>query len=411
MKKVILFFIIFNIFINYAWAYCLDNSYYLESLVASKKFEISSAESQLAFWGGLRSSNWLSILNSLKIELSNLENKLLNEKNTYNLCLDNEKKQVELKKVQDYLSGIFQKWYDGYTLWNYDYAIIYFKQYLDNLSVDHNSQDYISAKNNLVLSYKALASLSFNKKNFDNAILNYKNALIINSKDYESNFNIWASYYNNWNYDDSIIYYNYALNLASTKIEIDNVNNNLEQVKNAKASLELVKTASTNDPLSWFQYYLKQLNIPNAWNKVTKNNQVIVAIIDDGININHPDLTDNIWINPKAKYWSSKIIDFVWDWLVDNLATWEHWTMIAWIIWATQNNKEWIAWISKNLKLMPLRVFNKDLNAKDENIIKAMNFAIDNGAKIINLSIGWNQFSKYSTKLCKRHIIKMLLLL
>lgn len=127
------------------------------------------------------------------------------------------------------------------------------------------------------------------------------------------------------------------------------------------------------------------------------NKEVIVAIIDDGININHPDLLDSIWVHPKAKYWDSKIIDFVWDWLPENLPVWEHGTMIAWIIWAKQNNNEWIAWISKNVVFMPLRVFDSKWNAKEENIIKAIEYAINNWANIINLSLWSTQFN-YSNK-------------
>ncbi len=61
--------------------------------------------------------------------------------------------------------------------------------------------------------------------------------------------------------------------------------------------------------------------------------------------------------------------------------------MIAGIIAASTNNNEGIAGIAKNAKIMPLRVFGFDGVAKDDNIIRAMNYAIDNGANIINLSL------------------------
>jgi len=44
---------------------------------------------------------------------------------------------------------------------------------------------------------------------------------------------------------------------------------------------ELIKNAPANDSLSYLQYYIKQLNIHSAWNKVKNNNQVVVAVIDD----------------------------------------------------------------------------------------------------------------------------------
>lgn len=129
------------------------------------------------------------------------------------------------------------------------------------------------------------------------------------------------------------------------------------------------------------------LNIPAAWSKVTNSKEVIVAVIDDGINISHPDLSGKIWVKTNAIYGASKIIDFVGDKIGDNKPTGQHGTMIAGIIGANTNNNEGIAGIAKNVKFMPLRVFGFDEVAKEENIIRALNFAIDNGANIINLSL------------------------
>ena len=162
-----------------------------------------------------------------------------------------------------------------------------------------------------------------------------------------------------------------------------------------KATEDLKSRWVTNDILSWNQYYLKDLNITWAWQKTTNSNQVLVAIIDDWIYINHPDIS-KVWTNPSAKYWDSKIIDFVWDWMPSNMPVWEHWTMVAWVIGATIWNNEWVAWIWKNVMFMPLRVFDTKWDAKEENIIRAIKYAIDNWANIINLSL-WNPMA-YSDK-------------
>lgn len=296
----------------------------------------------------------------------------------YNNCL------LEIKEL-------FIKWNDSYNNWSYKEAINYYNQYL-NYNTDINNNDYISVKHNLKLSYNAFAWVFFDKKDRVNAIINYKLLLKIDSKDYLSNYNIWSAYYNNWDYNNALIYYQYAYNNAIYKNDIEEVNKMIDSTKIILKNQEIKKNAPTNDNYSWYQYYLNQLNIPNAWEKVTNNKQVIVAIIDDWININHPDLLNSIWINPKAKYGDSKIIDFVWDWMPANLPVWEHWTMIAWIIWASQNNYEGIAWISKNVKLMPLRVFDADGISYEEDIIDAINYAIDNWANIINLSLWQSQF-------------------
>ena len=53
----------------------------------------------------------------------------------------------------------------------------------------------------------------------------------------------------------------------------------------------------TNDPLSEKQEYLKQIHAPEAWALSTGSVQVTVAILDSGVDINHPDLKNNIWQN------------------------------------------------------------------------------------------------------------------
>lgn len=203
------------------------------------------------------------------------------------------------------------------------------------------------------------------------------------------NYNAALRNYNAWEYELALLFYTSALGVAKNASDIQSAN---EGIKNSKAKL-----SPSNDPLSYVQYYLKTLNIPVAWSKVTNSKEVIVAIIDDGININHPDLVGKIWVKANAVYGASKIIDFVGDKIGDNKSTGQHGTMIAGIIGASTNNNEGIAGIAKNVKFMPLRVFGFDESAKEENIIRALNFAIDNGANIINLSLGWSQF-EYSDK-------------
>lgn len=90
-----------------------------------------------------------------------------------------------------------------------------------------------------------------------------------------------------------------------------------------------MESSPTNDTFSHLQYYLKTLNVLQAWEKVRNSNEVIVAVIDDGVNINHPDLTDRIWTDPESRYGTNKIKNFAGDELLDNFPTGEHGTMIS----------------------------------------------------------------------------------
>lgn len=294
----------------------------------------------------------------------------------------------------DYLD-YFDAWYDAYENGDYENAIINYEKYISLIPLETKNKTI--AKSNLSLAYWAQCLKLFNQKDWKNAINYCTQAVLLNGKDFTSNYNLWAAYYNNKDYVNAYKYYKIAYENAKSLTDINDAQKMVDLSQKWIDELVLKQTAPSNDVFSYLQYYLKALNIPSAWSKTTNSNEVIVAIIDDWININHPDLYNKIWVKPNSVYGASKIIDFVWDKIGDNLPTWEHWTMIAGIIGANINNNEWVAGIAKNVKFMPLRVFGFDNSAKEENIIRALNFAIDNGANIINLSLGWSQF-KYSNK-------------
>jgi tetratricopeptide (TPR) repeat protein len=287
-------------------------------------------------------------------------------------------------KCSNLFDKAFESWYDNYGNWNYKEAIDFFeiaKKYVPDSS---------AVKTNISLSLWWNAGNEFDKKNYKEAS-RYYNSVIYN--DYENLYEIYIRLAESYFYMDESIYskrvwetLTEAIDYAKTQAELDNI-------EWYNYYFQGISIAPTNDTYSWVQYYLHSMNIPEAWNKVTNDNEVIVAVIDDGIYLNHPDLEGKIWEDKNATYGESKIIDFVWDG-IDNFAAWEHGTMVSGIIAAEQNNNEWIAWIGKNVKIMPLRVF--DLEGNSNWIIEAINYAVDNEANIINLSLGQNQF-KYST--------------
>lgn len=395
----ILFFMFWILFLWYENIYAsTDCSSYSENM-SSIQIQIDDLNSQKNnMLDYIISTNpWITIsrANALAIrktnELVDQINILIGNYNTnlssYKICDANNKLE---------LTNLFDNWYNAYSRQDYESSIEYYKKYL-NLNWNQSDENYKRALDNLKLWLIQLIVVNSSKKNWDN-LIKYSNDLInYDNRNVKAYIGLSLWYLNKGDYKNSKINIQKAYdfnNDASLVKELESISKSIE---NEEQKAELLKNAPTNDPLSGYQYYLKELNITMAWKKVTNSNQAIVAIIDDWININHPDLTNSIWTNSNAKYGSSKIIDFVWDWLYDNAVAWEHWTNIAWIIWATQNNNEWIAGISNNVKLMPLRVFNTKWWATEDSIIKAMNYAIDNWANIINLSLWLSQFA-YSTK-------------
>lgn len=125
-----------------------------------------------------------------------------------------------------------------------------------------------------------------------------------------------------------------------------------------------------------------------AWAITTGSRDVIVAVIDSGIDRNHPELAGNLWSDATGNIGR----DFVDD---DNEPndTAGHGTRMAGIIGARGGNGTGIAGVTWNVSLMALRVFNANGQGTVEDIAAAIDFAIANGARIINASFGADRSS------------------
>jgi subtilisin family serine protease len=190
------------------------------------------------------------------------------------------------------------------------------------------------------------------------------------------------------------------------KIEITSVDAYHEKSYNVtllSSSDFKILTPSAQDDLSVRQQYLQQAKVDQAWNYSHGSSDVIVAVIDDGVYTGHPDLDNNMWINYGEIEGNGKdddgngYIDDKWGWnFVNNskdmttLGT--HGTMVAGIIGSESNNSTGITGINWYIRLMPI-ITCDDNGCNDEAIKKAIRYAVDNGADIINLSLGGDVFN------------------
>ncbi len=153
----------------------------------------------------------------------------------------------------------------------------------------------------------------------------------------------------------------------------------------------------SNDTYSFYQTYLKQIGVTDIWDNYSGAG-VKVAIIDSGIDINSPDLKYSLWINYSEKlnneidddgngytddYYGYNFIDNNADMSPKN----NHGTQVAGIISASRNNNLGIAGIAPNAKVMSLIACDK-YGCPLESVKNAIKYAVDNGANIINLSLG-----------------------
>ena len=145
-----------------------------------------------------------------------------------------------------------------------------------------------------------------------------------------------------------------------------------------------------NDPNFPLQWALKQVqdhdvDAPEAWDIYTGGNTITIAVIDTGVDLDHPDLQANIVAG----------IDYVND---DNDPDDDngHGTHVAGIAAAIGNNSTGVAGVSWAAKIMPVKVLNSAGGGYTSDLAKGIRYAVDHGAKVINMSVG----AKYSKWPC-----------
>lgn len=174
------------------------------------------------------------------------------------------------------------------------------------------------------------------------------------------------------------------------------------------ADLNYIRRAqrAPNDPAYKYQWHYPLINLPQAWDVTTGSPDVIVAVIDTGVFMAHPDLTPNLtstgydFISDPARARDGNGIDInpddPGDATVLGQSSW-HGTHVAGTIAAVSNNNSDVAGVAWSSKIMPLRVLGKG-GGTSYDIMQAVRYAAglsnDSGtvppqkANIINLSLG-----------------------
>ena len=178
-----------------------------------------------------------------------------------------------------------------------------------------------------------------------------------------------------------------------------------------------------DDSLYSAQWYHHKVQALEAWQNYTVNPDIIIAIIDTGIDYNHPDLRGSIWSNGAEDLNDNGVLDSLdinnmdddGNGYIDDVIGWDftdtkrfpdkgdfenpdndpldeyaagHGTQIAGIIAAQSNNSIGISGLLPGMKVMNLRAGTAQGYLEEDDVAKAIIYALDNGARIINMSFG-----------------------
>lgn len=181
----------------------------------------------------------------------------------------------------------------------------------------------------------------------------------------------------------------------------------------------------TNDPFAK-QWAFEDIGVYTAWNISPKSSNVVVALIDNGFDMFHPDLRQNVWRNVNEIPGNNKdddnngYVDDVWGWsfipvdqdkngVIDEIEalgtndprptvvgadayalasdTIHHGTIVAGLVGAVGNNGKGISGVAPHVLLMNIQLVDETGIGSFKLFDKAIRYAVDNGADIINISM------------------------
>lgn len=177
----------------------------------------------------------------------------------------------------------------------------------------------------------------------------------------------------------------------------------------------MANESATTDPLFNQQWALvnngsgggrkdADINILVAWEHSKGSKDIIVAVVDTGVDYLHPDLMDNIWINEGeipgdgVDNDGNGYIDDVhgYNMLFRNSEVMDvdgHGTHVSGTIGALTNNNIGVAGINWNVRIMAIRTVPGEGDETDADVIESYIYAAKNGARVINCSFGKSESS------------------
>ncbi|MGC9941132.1 MAG: S8 family peptidase [Verrucomicrobiota bacterium] len=127
----------------------------------------------------------------------------------------------------------------------------------------------------------------------------------------------------------------------------------------------------------------------NAWNVLTSASNIVVAVVDSGIRSTHQDLASNMWVNPNDGSHGWNAITGTNDPSDDS----GHGTLMAGVIGAVGSNDVGVVGVAWQVQMMACVCLSNNGTGNDSDVLICMDYAITNGANIINASFSSTNFS------------------
>ena len=158
--------------------------------------------------------------------------------------------------------------------------------------------------------------------------------------------------------------------------------------KNSSQTITNVATQPDGSPIGYTSNNPgsagSDMNLEKAWDRITDCSSVVVAVIDSGVNYTHQDLAANMW-SGNAQHGRNFSADVVGT---DPMDLNGHGTHVAGTIGAFGNNAIGVTGVCWRARIMAVRVLGADGAGNTAGIIQGIDFAVANGAKVINMSLG-----------------------
>src|ERR1044072_3474083 len=165
-------------------------------------------------------------------------------------------------------------------------------------------------------------------------------------------------------------------------------------------AIPAASASADSDPLLGDQWALNEpdaIGAKEAWTQ-SSGAGVLVAVLDSGIQLDHPDLAANIWTNPGEIAGNGRDDDA--DGIVDDVHGANmfnssgnvnddngHGTHVAGIVAARQGNGIGGSGIAPDAKILPVKVLDATMSGNTDTLADGIRYAVDRGAKILNVSV------------------------